>query len=491
MTRVDADEPEEIGRWSFVGEIEIPIDAPKIGPGGYLSTIASADGTPRRNMQFSLCTSDNPRPSGRVDERNGEVLPAEVSAESRPDPADLDLDAEDIAEWRALPVPAAQHWNRGRVAPTKQRPIAAVDEKSCAITLAHRMDLVQISKTWDRGTCSGCGRVKFYKRWLPNEPAPKVQSPVVPPQTRRSSLLGTVPSESPIAGAEILDALVWMGSGTAAEAENVIRQAADSALAVDNVLRALESVGHIDLLRSYESGAVSGWRIARRQLLELADGSWLAVGSWDIASLVLLEAEAPRHGARLVHDDDDWIPRRALSKVERDAAAVIAGVCDATLVTDGARRTLASLAPILDVVAALPRCSVAGLRELEVFSARAASWIASEGIASVGAFRTSGFSRRHLFVGHQDLSPSTAAVGSVYLVKHAGAAAQGTTLLSYDGDTRTLVVPLGADLPGLYGRALAQCAGRPASGADRAAVQQYRDVPSDVAAKIAQLMRSA
>jgi hypothetical protein len=58
-----------------------------------------------------------------------------------------------------------------------------------------------------------------------------------------------------------------------------------------------------------------------------------------------------------------------------------------------------------------------------------------------------------------DWSRGECRISSVYAVKHMAALIEGRRLACYEPNTRSLEVPLGAELPGLYGRAAVLCSG--------------------------------
>ena len=76
----------------------------------------------------------------------------------------------------------------------------------------------------------------------------------------------------------------------------------------------------------------------------------------------------------------------------------------------------------------------------------------------------------------------------VRLAKHAAALAEGKRMVGYDGETQTLYVPLGADLPGLYGRSAVLCSGLLPLEDERQRVTRYHAVPRDIAEHIAALL---
>lgn len=84
----------------------------------------------------------------------------------------------------------------------------------------------------------------------------------------------------------------------------------------------------------------------------------------------------------------------------------------------------------------------------------------------------------------------SALVGDARLVKFAAALDVGLPLVGYDQAARVLYVPLGADLPGLYGRAAVLASGHPPLENTNEHLLEYRSVPSHVAARLCHLLMS-
>ncbi len=77
--------------------------------------------------------------------------------------------------------------------------------------------------------------------------------------------------------------------------------------------------------------------------------------------------------------------------------------------------------------------------------------------------------------------------GDSRVVKHL--ANVGRPIIGYDAESRRLFVPLGADLPGLYGRALTLQSGRPPSKVQGKALLAYPSVDEDVASALVSLLK--
>lgn len=81
-------------------------------------------------------------------------------------------------------------------------------------------------------------------------------------------------------------------------------------------------------------------------------------------------------------------------------------------------------------------------------------------------------------------------MASYDLVKHLSARAVGEPLCSYNPDSKTLIVPLGADLPRLHARALCACSGQLPVKPDGVRELHYVNVPQAVAEHLYWLLSS-
>ena len=267
-----------------------------------------------------------------------------------------------------------------------------------------------------------------------------------------------------------------------------MRHFEDTALAVDEVTRALEALGHIDLGRSPRTLRVQQWQTAPRCLAETTAGSWVAVGAWHAAALRQAAATAREHGARVETDQDDVLPTWRLVDATADTARAVADACQATPVAQAGTTLLGLLRPLSQVVQALPRVDATGLHSAEWFRVSDASWVPVESVDQPGAYRaTRSFTSTYYVRTSLDVENRTAAVATSQLAKHAVATTR--PLLGYDPDTCTLHVPLGADLPGLYGRAVTLLSGRPPLRVDNHPLLAYRDVPPTAAGRLHALLR--
>ena len=98
-----------------------------------------------------------------------------------------------------------------------------------------------------------------------------------------------------------------------------------------------------------------------------------------------------------------------------------------------------------------------------------------------GAYRVRRFATLDIVRTQQDVQRGTVARSTVQLSKHLAALIDGKPLLAYDATSQRLVVPLGADLPSLYGRAVVAASGLPPAAVPKEGLLVYEQVPDKLA----------
>jgi hypothetical protein len=129
------------------------------------------------------------------------------------------------------------------------------------------------------------------------------------------------------------------------------------------------------------------------------------------------------------------------------------------------------------------------MTDLQWFDPGRAAWIDAVGADSPGAYRIGRYAAKYFVRTGADVAAGTLARASVSLAKHfAASSLTGRSLLAYASHARTLVVPLGALLPGMYERAVVLDSGVPPQKVRGRHV--YRDVSEDVATRITYLLEN-
>lgn len=475
LTRTEAGTDHKVESWEFTGsEAAVSLEADVLTRGRFrLDLEARMLGTSvaQARRTFMVASADDPRPSPlggevvaytRIEgalpaELAGSVVSAELEAVARGAVCRLELPLNPLplAE-RAMALP---WWSApsDRLVPMKLAEPAAPD--SCVFTGAHHEDITSPpGSKLDRGECRKCGQVRMYRKRAPlRRTAPKPRELEQP----KSTPLAPIQSRALPRADLLIDALTWMQSGNFSEFAHVVRQFDDSALSVYEALTDLESVGHIDVARDPASLRVTHWQMAPRCLAQAADGRWSVIGAWDTGGRRRLKAGVSELGGTLHVEEGVWFKPVAIQGLAESDVALLADDVSAEVVAQAGRSLLSRLHPLAAACRGLPRLSSQGMVDVEWFLANDASWRNVKVMTQAGAYRSSaGFVSSYFLRQEADIERGMTARATAPIAKHG--ASVGRPLLGFDHDSQALLVPLGAELPALYGRAMALMAGRPA-----------------------------
>ena len=153
-----------------------------------------------------------------------------------------------------------------------------------------------------------------------------------------------------------------------------------------------------------------------------------------------------------------------LSEVELEDLAVLMGAATdraARYIQRAAAQLCAILPALSEARQGLPTTTSTGARGYEKWNPITARFELAHDASSAGAFRLTGFTRTYLYRTVDDVGAMRATLGDARIVKYLAAADLRRSLIGYDSQAQVLYVPLGADLPGLYGRAAVLSSGSP------------------------------
>ncbi|WP_433537207.1 hypothetical protein ACQPZK_05260 [Micromonospora sp. CA-249363] len=483
----------------------LPLATEELEDGDYEALLYIDDSkTPAQRLPFSLRSgsavdlamwSRSPRLVHDIGGRDGwavisaEQLDAQDST-SLVDGASADGTEAEVAQVKA---PSAPWWTGDRPSDyvgTTTTVLTTPDPTSCLVTGAHHWDLPLSSSITVHGTCRKCGLVKRFpnKAWAA-EAKRRVQN------TTAATHHVDVREIEPVRTGSItwdvaVDALMHAGGGPFSALERISLQVEGSSRFVDEFARTLEVLGHLQVKRDNYLLRPVEWEISPSTLAELTDGSFLLVGYWPAAMRDTLDNEAAALGGRVVAEASNAGPTRwVLQGLTATEVETVSALFDAVAVARDAARSILRVTPNLSAVeTALPQVTMPGARRVQRFHVASASWFAQQHAESPGAYRLESFGVTDVIRRQVDIARGTARIGTVQLVKHLDALATGRPLIAYEAKQKCLQVPLGADLPGLYGRAAVLCSGRPPEKADRLLL--YRNVPADFADTLAARLAS-
>ena len=398
-----------------------------------------------------------------------------------------------------LGMPPARSRPRPVVVPVA-RPVLrmgrGLGDASCMKTLAHRFELPDDrpdapKSTFIESACVNCGLEKRFPTRGRQKKAPQSR-------TNAPLLIASLPpatsTDVEIAATVAFDTLCHLGGGPSSALDKVAVQVDSSALYGDRLLRALEVAGHIDVVRAAD-GRPLHWAMTPSTVVPLQSGDAWLVG-WRSRSMVgQLRAAAELWGGSVREDLDVGIPRVTLTGV--DGTLLRDVLSDAQL---GDRTPVVGSVSPLALLHALPRVSkvgrglqrspLPGVERASRWDTASATWVSTATVADPGAYRLQGVTTRYGYRSRRDVLEGTIAFAGVHLVKHLASAAAGDPLPGYHAESASVVVPLGADLPGLYGRALVACSGRQPLVREKSRLLQYTEVPRAVADALANRLRS-
>lgn len=359
-----------------------------------------------------------------------------------------------------------------------------VPSNACMTTGRHRFQLPPavdgkpVSRTID-GECETCGLVKRFAAtpWAAKKKAKTERTtaispvdipPVVPQQETDQQIA--------------FDALSHIGYGSHSVFERIASQIEGSGLFADTFLRRQEVTGHIDVRRDEYMQPVE-WAINAATMVPVSGGEWVLMGAR--SNRLVGNLRSLLTGIGTVDQGNDAGILRVVVKAEPGAMAALTEELLAlgveVLVTSPASDIAISLPSLGEVEAGLKRVALPSFRSLELWDTNSAGWRPATSLATTGAFRLRDFRSIYGVRSRADLEEGTIAIAGPQLAKHVANRWAHDPLVGYHARSGSVVVPLGADLPGLYGRALSVCSGRAPREIPDNKMLQYPDVPKDVA----------
>lgn len=382
----------------------------------------------------------------------------------------------------ATPMPEFMPRERSSstAAPAKTRVGTPMTSDSCLVTGMHRFLLPPVLPGQPptrsiEGECTTCGLVRRFAGtpWAATkkDAAKAIVLPEIPP---------VIESDEP--DFEVaFDALNHVGTGSFGIFERIAAQVEGSGLFADSFLRRLEVVGHVDVARD-DYLQVTEWAVNTSTLVPTGDGRWVLIGSRSGALLDRL--------TELVDGDDNGDVEvtatvdAELARVEVAGKLPISALAEAgftVLATSPAKAIAEALPALSDVAKSLKRIIVPIHRSAEFWDTASASWHQTESLVRVGAYRLKDYGSTYAIRTADDIASGAIGLGNAQIVKHIANLWAGDPLVGYNSRSGSVVTPLGADLPALYGRALALCSGRAPREIVDHRMLQYPLVPREIA----------
>lgn len=352
-------------------------------------------------------------------------------------------------------------------------------------TLNHRLKAVGTTF----GVCQGCGRVKQYSNsyWRNHKDwERKRNGQETPPRQSRTFKARTRTLGSSVDWDLALDMVMALGGGDVNQLRRLTRQFDPSARFLHEFIDTLQSVGHIEVERDPFSTEIIAWETAPTTIVECGDHRRLS-GHWTSSLL----AEIRRAGIQVRLTPQVTAP--SVRTTTSPADDILEHVPDAHLVCRPDLTLARSLPVLSEVLHALPSADLPDVLTFERYSPARDSWSPISTAVEQGAYRTTAYRRDYYVL--VDSAEGRGRRVSAAMAKHAAAllSEEPRTLIAYSPKDRELIVPLGAPVPGLYGRALGLASGHARKRRDvgqLGSFEVYPEIPAELASTVQRLLGS-
>lgn len=371
-------------------------------------------------------------------------------------------------------------------------------DQSCMVTGAHHMlvDTAMQGASSVEGACKYCGLVKRYptrgRHRRSSRDRTREEAPVIDVHE-----LGSVKGTEAVDWSAGFDALCHIGGGRTSALVDIASQMEEGGLFADAFVRRLEGLGHIELERDPMSLLATAWEVIDPILVGLPDGSFVAIGFRSEHMMVAIEDGVHAAGGCLSLDRSVNAPPvvRISGLADEDLRRLADAMQKATgrpvaVVPRAADRLVGQLPTLSQVVESLPTVPMPGARRYERWNSTTARFELSIHADGPGSFRLSGFVRAYIYRRPEDVALGKARLGDARVVKYAAALDSGRPLTGYDPSACVLYVPLGADLPGLFGRAAMLATGSPPIENASEQILEYHGVTPALAGQLAARLMS-
>lgn len=343
---------------------------------------------------------------------------------------------------------------------------------SCLLTGAHKLRYPTTlpggpEERYQVGVCMECG---FTKRdpatsklaeWMKRKKDrdAKDQEPVH--ASHEQVLVQNLPTldDEIVSWAPVVGALHYSGAGSMNELRSLARQIENSVTFERDFIRTVDHLGLIEVGADDQLKPKS-YEVAATCLTELATGAILLTGFWSKTNIQNAFNAAEDLGGSIFYSDPETLALPLIENVE--IGELFEAIADDGIlcVPDAAWHMLQRLPKLTTLLENLPRKGMPLWTEIAYFDSVRSRWVDASNASQPGAYRiTHDYSRSYYVRTEADIDANLATLCDVDLAKHLAASMLGAPLMAYDEETQTLRTPMGAYLPGLYGRAATLCEG--------------------------------
>ena len=365
-------------------------------------------------------------------------------------------------------------------------------DSSCMSTGAHHMMLEpgDSRQQTTEGICRHCGLVKRYPSTFRRAQRRKKSAPQLAPTIDVANLAPVRAHESFDWGTAF-DATCHVGSGPISALQRIARSFDPGAVFFDSLVRELEVLGHIEVVRNPHTLVPEWWAVNPPTLVELPNGASVLTGFRSEQLVAALKAAAATASIDVEERGGSAEPVAIVLSAApaQNRKNILDALAEASpqppqWISRGSHGLAAALPELSSVRARLPVTRAVAATSIERWQPDVARFKSVPDSSQPGAYRLSSFGRAYIFRTPEQIERLEAYVGNARLVKHLSALSSGESLVGYDAAARSLYVPIGADLPGIFGRTACLASGLAPQRDEQKQLLVYRDVPTDIAAQV-------
>lgn len=294
---------------------------------------------------------------------------------------------------------------------------------------------------------------------------------------------------------DAFEVLCYLRHGSANDLAQVCAQVLSGDTGIDRLVRALVSLGHIDVALD-ERCRPKSWSISPPVLVQTSSTRGHLAGFRSELLIETLRVNAEQLGGHLERLPLDNAPD-AISLVLKDPAdfmLVVDGIADwltqysLVLQKNASLILLESLPTISEVLVDCPSVRVPVARQINKWDGHEARWKRTENSLTSGAFQNIGNGYTYHF-NSSEIEPGEDTRSCTSAVKHIESLRNGVPLVFYDESNQEMICRLGAELPGLLARAAVARSGRTPTEDEKDRLIRYHNIDLETATRIFQILR--
>lgn len=379
--------------------------------------------------------------------------------------------------------------------------IGNVDFADCIRTGAHHWLLPTIMPGQNpatvSGDCKNCGSNRSfparYRLAAQNSSTNTATNPVPAAPVFNVAGVDSIRGESDVDRLlnVAFDALCFEQRGKPGGLERTAVQVDPGRLFVDGFQRALSVLGHLELERDPRTMQVTRWDVTPPTLSERTKGGYFLAGFRSRRMLEELEQCVNNLGGTVSVESQgkSFGPDVVLVEgIDEEGAKAVAVQLPGppghrVVVQPDVARALTAVLPPLSAVA---DCLVAdhplpAAQKVERWDPRTACWNPVDSSNSPGYYRLQSHRPWYVIRTAENIDNGQVTIAEARVIKHIAALREDEPLVGYDREKEVLYMPIGADLPGLYGRAAVLASGLLPVIDRPNRVLAYREVPPGLA----------